>query len=405
LFLVDADDCYSYKTLIDNLNNCDCYAEFIKGNSIFDLFLSIILALVNDLPLTLIDQDVSESDLQSIGIVTGSTTPLVGVNDGKWKNISSVVNRVIRSKSTITLFTSGTTGKPKQVSHNINTLLQSARVGSRYQKNVWGFAYNPTHIAGIQVFLQALLNQNLIVYLFNKSNRDIFKMIDRYNITHISATPTFYRLLLPADNTHKSVIRITVGGEKSHNKLYESMKAIFPEAKINNIYASTEFGSLLVSKGEAFQIPEPNAGKIKIEKGELLVHKSLVGISETILFEGDYYRTGDLIEWVDEGSGSFIINGRATNSINVGGYNVNPDEVEGVLMLHEDVIECVIYGKTNSVIGNILICDIMLKDESVLSTRTLREFMADKIQQYKIPRIFNSVDQISVTRTGKKQRI
>jgi acyl-coenzyme A synthetase/AMP-(fatty) acid ligase len=78
--------------------------------------------------------------------------------------------------------------------------------------------YNPTHMAGIQVFFEALLNPNTMVRLFGLAKDDVFRAITKYNITHISATPTFYRLLLLANKVFMNVNRITSGGEKFDTK-------------------------------------------------------------------------------------------------------------------------------------------------------------------------------------------
>ena len=112
---------------------------------------------------------------------------------------------------------------------------------------------------------------------------EVYSKIERYQVTHISATPTFYRLLLPFEQSYPSVQRVTLGGEKSDNHLYENIHKIFPEAKINNVYASTEAGSLLVAKGDSFQIPISIRNKFMVVDNELLIHKSLLGKSDSLV--------------------------------------------------------------------------------------------------------------------------
>ena len=104
---------------------------------------------------------------------------------------------------------------------------------------------------------------------------------------------------------HLSVQRVTLGGEKSNNHLYENIHKIFPEAKINNVYASTEAGTLFAAKGDCFQIPAAIRDKFAVVEDELLIHKSLLGKSDSFSFDGDYYHSGDLIEWVDKEEGFF----------------------------------------------------------------------------------------------------
>ncbi len=146
----------------------------------------------------------------------------------------------------ITLFTSGTTGTPKKVSHDFKSITRFVRISEHNRKSIWGFAYNPTHMAGIQVFFQALLNGNSIIRLFGLNTDEIYNEIRNNSITHISATPTFYRLLLPCDEAFPSVEKITSGGERFNEKTFNQLEKIFPNAGITNVYASTEAGTLLL---------------------------------------------------------------------------------------------------------------------------------------------------------------
>ena len=64
------------------------------------------------------------------------------------------------------MFTSGTTGSPKKVTHNFNSLNRHVVIKNEFNKAVWGLAYSPTHIAGIQVIFQSILNKSTLVRLF-----------------------------------------------------------------------------------------------------------------------------------------------------------------------------------------------------------------------------------------------
>jgi len=242
--------------------------------------------------------------------------------------------------------------------------------------------------------------------LFGKSRREIYKLINDYSITHISATPTFYRLLLPFERQFKSIQRITLGGEKSNEEIYNKLMMFFPNAKFNNIYASTEAGSLLFSKNEYFKISEYYQGLVFInEENELLVHKSLLGESDTLILKNDFYATGDLVEWIDKERKTFKFLQRKNELINSGGYKINPHEIEDSLRLLDDVEEIVVYGKPNSVLGNILCADVKLRTKSQLKESDIREYLSKHLQYYKIPRKIYFVENVSQTRTGKIKRL
>ena len=260
-------------------------------------------------------------------------------------------------------------------------------------------------MAGLQVFFQAFENQNTLVNVFNMQRSEVYQKIVEYQITHISATPTFYRLLLPFEDSYLSVQRVTLGGEKSDNHLYENIRKIFPNAKINNVYASTEAGSLFAAKGDCFQIPEKIRDKFTVVDDELLIHRSLLGKSDSFKFDGDYYHSGDLIEWVNKEDGIFKFKSRKNELINVGGYKVNPGEVEDAINAMDGVKQALVYGRAYSILGNVLIAEVQIEEGCTLTDLDIRKTLKEQLQDFKIPRKIKFVEAFSLTRTGKLKRL
>ena len=238
IFLLNQEKEYSYDDLLRSLNEGNTYFPYYKTSDVYSYFVNLIRALAASQPLVLLDSDINPSEID--GLDESSVNVAESISAVSFQNMDDVVAAVQDSKSEITIFTSGTTGQPKKVVHSIQTLTRSVRIGEKYKGQIWAYAYNPTHMAGLQVFFQAFENQNTLVNVFNQSREYVYQQIKLKNITHISATPTFYRLLLPFEEEYESVIRATLGGEKSDQRLYDSIKKIFPNAKINNVYASTE---------------------------------------------------------------------------------------------------------------------------------------------------------------------
>lgn len=402
VFLYDREKEYSYEMLVDSINQHREYYPFFKSHDIFAYFENLVKALVTNSPLVLLDSDLNFSEV--VGVDEGQVNVLVQLPEYHFEDMYRVVDALQKSTSEITIFTSGTTGQPKKVVHSIDTLTRSVRLGDKYKGQVWAFAYNPTHMAGLQVFFQAFENQNTLVNVFNLQRSEVYQKIAQYQITHISATPTFYRLLLPFKEAYPSVLRATFGGEKSDNRLYKNIKKIFPEAKINNVYASTEAGSLFAAKGDCFQIPEKIRHKFVIVEDELLIHRSLLGKSDSFKFDGDYYHSGDLIEWVNKEETLFKFKSRKNELINVGGYKVNPIEVEDAINAINGVRQSLVYGKANSILGNVLIAEVQLEEGAEMTELDIRKTLKDQLQDFKIPRRIKFVEAFSLTRTGKLKR-
>lgn len=403
IFLVDGDSVYTYQNLLDDIKNRDWFYKSFKYKNLYDFYVNFIIGLASGASLTLLDHDISDAEVESLSIENlnekGKVTKDIPNTFGE------LVDLINQSSSEISIFTSGTTGQPKKVTHSITSLTRGVRQSDNHSSDIWGFAYNPTHMAGLQVFFQAFMNTNTLINIFEKERSEILDAIGKYGITHISATPTFYRLLRPVEKTYPEVKRISFGGERSNEELYKAISSMFTNAKITNIYASTEAGTLFASKGESFLIPEKIKHLVKVIDDELLLHKSLVGNSDSFTFKNDYYHTGDIIEWIREEEGLFKFKSRKNEMVNVGGYKVNPAEVEDAIRKIPFIKDVKVYGKPNSILGNVLCADIVSEHgdpsgdkEYILSN------LKNELQDFKIPRRIIFVEKIDLTRTGKIKR-
>jgi acyl-CoA synthetase (AMP-forming)/AMP-acid ligase II len=290
----------------------------------------------------------------------------------------------IKSKEPIVFETSGTTDKPKQVSHTFESLTKNIKVKEELSNTIWGLTYDYRKIAGSQVILQSYLNNGKLVNLFGKSNDEIGHIINKYNVTHISATPTFYRLLINQD-TFKNVIQITLGGEVVSETLLYKIKKAFPNAKIRNIYALTEFGTLIASDTFYFEISEKNSNFIKIENNHIFVK------------DVEWIDTGDVVDMID--NTKFKIIGREFNMINVGGVKVNPIRIENVINSLSYVKNSFVYSKENSVMGKVVTADIVLNEINSISN--IKNDLKKHLTQYELPLKINIVDKIEMNSTGK----
>ena len=403
VFLYNGAKEYSYEMLVDSINRHREYSPLYKTDDLFAYFENLVKAIAAGRPLTLLDSDLSVSEIE--GLDNGAVNVPVKLDETTYSSVDALVAAVLASSSEITIFTSGTTGQPKKVVHSISTLTRAVRVSQGHIGDIWAYAYNPTHMAGLQVFFQAFANKNTLVNVFNLQRNDVYRNIAAHGVTHISATPTIYRLLLPYEQPYLNVKRVTLGGEKSGTQLYDNIRLIFPNAKINNVYASTEAGSLFAAKGDCFQLPAGLRDKFRVVNEELLIHHSLLGRSDSFKLDGEFYHSGDLIEWVDEANGCFRFKSRKNELINVGGYKVNPSEVEEAIDSIEGVRQSLVYGKPNSVLGNIVVAEVLREEGSAVTDVDIRKSLRDKLQDFKIPRKIIFVEEFTLTRTGKIKRL
>ncbi len=378
-------------------------APLVRPGTAGEAVRAIAKAVLLRRALTLFDSDFSDAESAALG---GTAAALAARGHGRGvpeRDLAAALEAARREPGfRLTLFTSGTTGRPKKVTHDLAGLTRMLRVSSRHVASVWGLAYNPTHIAGVQVVLQALFNRNPLVHLFQAAPERVVEWVREAGVTHLSATPSFYRLLLPQATVLGSVRAVTLGGERAGAGLLAELAKLFPAARIRNLYASTEAGTLFEAEGEWFVVPEALRDRVRIEEGGLTVHRSLLGTLDGGEDGGEWFATGDLVERASGEPLRFRVLGREQEGVSVGGHKVNPAEVEEVLTRCPGVREARVFGRANSVLGQILCAEVVAG--AGFAEAEARAWLAERLQPVKVPRVFKVVPAIRRTRTGKVAR-
>jgi acyl-coenzyme A synthetase/AMP-(fatty) acid ligase len=396
----------SYTEFYAKLSARSYINKYVRSTSMLDLWVDILLAFYHKKSVFILDSDHSSSEIRALGISDSELTYRYEISSHKIDNISQIEqNCVLVDTPVLNIYTSGTTGRPKVVSYSWSAITRSIKTGKRLSQIIWGLAYNPTHFAGLQVFFQAIMNRCTIINIFNIGSDIIADTINDEKVNFISATPTYYRNLIARGRLMRDVKNVSIGGEKSDSTLIDALRKIFPQAKMRNIYASTEGGSLFTSDGEVFNIPLDLMKKVRVSKeNELLLHSSLLGD-----FEGsdisEWYQTGDIIDLLDDHK--FVVVSRKNEMLNIGGYKVNPHEIEQVIISVDGVSDCRVYSKPNKLIGSIVVADVVPDksiDEITLE-QSIINTLTPILQKFKVPRVYYFLDQLDYTRTGKKLRL
>lgn len=397
----------TYLDLLNKINQQSLNNVFIREENPYLVFLNILKNFLSGQRSIILDYDFSEDELYKLGITDTTIKEGEYIQEDFSKKFHSIQEIIFylktnKKKIELDIYTSGTTGKPKKITQSLENLTRGVKEKSIYKDNIWGFAYNPTHFAGLQVFFQAFFNTNTIVYIFGNDFKRISLDLKVLQVSHLSCTPTFFKMLLPhVEGNINSIVSLTFGGEKFDPKIEKFIKKKFPNAVIKNVYASTEAGSLFRSDGEYFTIPEKYVKLVKIENSELYIHKELLGKSKSFKLVGQWYKTGDIVELYD--GGKFKFKNRKSEMINVGGYKVNPSEVENIIKTIKGVTDVIVFGRKNSLMGEIVVAHIV--KESSHNSKDLKEKIKHKtsleLQEFKLPRLIKFVDSFELTRTGK----
>jgi len=120
-------------------------------------------------------------------------------------------------------------------------------------------------------------------------------------------------------------------------------------------------------------------------------------------FVDGWFRTGD--QGVMDDEGYLRITGRLKEIINRGGEKISPREVDEVLLDHPAVAQAVTFAYPHDKLGEDVGAAIVLKEGAQAKESEIREFVAQRLADFKVPRKVIFIDEIPKGATGKLQRI
>lgn len=322
------------------------------------------------------------------------------------------------------LLTSGTTGVPKLVRHDLATLtdaLTDTRPGP--EPVVWGTFYDIRRYGGLQIFLRAVHLGSLVPAQPGEPVPAFLARARAAGLTHISGTPSHWRKVLMSGAAATITPRyVRLSGEIADQAVLDALRAAYPQAIVAHAFASTEAGvGFEVRDGlagfPASLIDAPGARVRLTVKGDTLrirsggnAHGYLGEDASSLQLGSDgAVDTGDRVE---ERAGRYYFLGRQGGVINVGGLKVYPEEIEAVINSHPWVCMSLVHARHNPITGAIVVAEVVLADEgpdaerpaSEALTRDLIHSCRQSLAAYKVPASIRIVPRLEVSASGKLVR-
>lgn len=344
----------------------------------------------------------------------------------------------------VILYTSGTTGMPKGCVHFVRPTAIVAGIVNRcvYKLapgDTLGGSAPVSFAAGFGTFALLPFEGGAAVSLLPRFTPvDMLETIQRHRVTVMTGLPTAYRGLMRVRDFQKydvsSVRFYTSGGDALGAEVLHLWRNLTGKPIWEGL-GGTEVLHLVTSNamnpepipnsmgkalpGVIIRVVDPMGNDCKPwDIGSLMLKcpsgtiywkpyengSRLLDSQKAAVVDG-WNRTGDAVYQSEDGNIFFV--SREDDMIKTSGYRVSPAEVEQAIAKHPKIADVGVVGVPDLQKGQIIKAVIVLKPGILPGEHIPREiwdFLKKHIAVYKLPRIFQFVDNLPRTPTGKLLR-
>lgn len=340
--------------------------------------------------------------------------------------------RVDPSRLAALPYSSGTTGLPKGV------MLSHRNLVSNHEQHVLATRMGPddsyivymplSHVFGMALMGVAIRSGAKQVLLERFDLKAVVRLIQEHGVTWLFAVPPVLLALANApglEATHfRSIKFVLSGAAPLAPDVARSVEARLGVRVIQG-YGSTEAGATHYSPldpdrikldrggvpmaGTEHRVVDLETGERTLgpgEVGEILVRgpQIMLGYWNAPLetarsLRGGWLYTGD-IGWIDD-EGYVCVVDRKKELIKYKSFSIAPAEIEAVLLEHPDVADCGVAGVEDAEAGEAPKAFVVPYPGRVIDLDALARFVAERVAGYKQVRLFEVVESIPRTPSGK----
>ncbi|HPH42074.1 MAG TPA: long-chain fatty acid--CoA ligase [Syntrophorhabdaceae bacterium] len=335
----------------------------------------------------------------------------------------------------ILMYTSGTTGLPKGVVLSHRKTFFNVLNASQYfdlSRNDRLIVARPLfHSGGLIVEMAPVMYKGGTVIIKKRfSPVEILETIQRFNVTILELPATVYNFILNECDISQfdfsSIKCAFTGGERVSVSLLRLLKD--KGLLVSQIYGLTEASTLFwlpieraeekmgsvgspVMHGDIRIVDEKGRPVAAGTVGEVVVRGPIVmngywrrpDLTREVIKDG-WLHTGDLAI-MDEDGFVYIVDRKKDMFIS-GGENVYPAEIEHILLSHPKILDAAVVGIPSEKWGEVGKAFVVLREGQTMQSSEITGYLEGKLGRYKIPKIFEFVDKLPKTASGKiKKRL
>jgi oxalate---CoA ligase len=336
----------------------------------------------------------------------------------------------------LVLHTSGTTARPKIVPLSQANICASARhIGATLSVSPADACLNIMPLFHIHGLIAAVLSSlgagGAVICTPGFDALRFFRLLDEERPSWYTAVPTMHQTILTRADRNADIIAraklrfIRSSSASLPGPVMEQLEAVFGCPLVES-YGMTEASHQMASNplagprkpgsvGQAAGpevaimdddgtiLPQGEIGEVVIRGPNVTAGYEANPDANAKAFTHGWFRTGD--QGAFDAEGYLTLTGRLKELINRGGEKVSPLEVDGVLSAHPAVAQALTFAMPHAKLGEEVAAAVVLREGADCSERELRDFVAQQLADFKVPRKVVFLPEIPKGATGKLMRI
>lgn len=343
--------------------------------------------------------------------------------------------------TSLMLYTSGTTGRPKGVPRSYNAEINAtlgciAQLQYEHQESTLG-VMPLFHTMGIRSLMMSAFLNGKFVCMHSYQSETALSLITTENISALFLVPTMFHDLFETLASREidlsSVRNIAYAGMSMPAGLIHKCSQKFPAAKFSNFYGSSEIYTFAVRNklwenpgsagfagiGQTLRIvraaPDESVSPNDLvslgETGEIIASMSALDAFQEYWNRPDankksirdgWYYTGDL-GYFDQNDELYVV-GRVDDMIISGGENVHAEEVENILAKSGAVVEAAVIGIPDERWGERIVAFIEPRTPNASPELLDEHCIKSGLARFKRPRSYMFIRKIPRSASGKLLR-
>lgn len=300
----------------------------------------------------------------------------------------------LRSKNHagLVLFSTGTTGRPKAILHDLTLFMQRFQTPRPTLKTINFLLFD--HIGGLNTLFHTLFNKGTVVAPKSRSVEDILATCAKHEIETLPTTPTFLRMMLMSGLIPKSVPKslriITYGTERMDQPTLDVLCELLPNVDFRQTYGMSEIGIVRVkskARNSLFMKVGGEGVETRVVDSVLEIRSQtrMLGYlnADSPFDDEGWYNTKDIVE---EQYGYYKVTGRTSEVINVGGLKFMASEVERIALQYEHVEFAKAEAKPNPITGQHVELTVQFTPKSEIGTAGLKAFLSEQMPNHMMPK-------------------